>query len=106
MNILWLLARWQEGEVSVLVFLKEIIQSRDKYSKARIYWPQQKHTQDKRRKGLAQKQQEIRLRLGCLGILGRQRKGGLGDRFMGLAQEEPPLSTAPLVASLAGTLRV
>ena len=35
-----------------------------------------------------------------------QRIGGLGDRFRGLAWDELLLPTAPLVASLVGTLRV
>ena len=39
-----------------------------------------------------------------LGSPESQRKGGLGDRFRGLAQDELPLLTAPLVASLVETL--
>ena len=37
--------------------------------------------------------------------LGSQRKGGLGDRLRGLAQDELLLLIAPLVASLVGTLK-
>ena len=38
--------------------------------------------------------------------LGSQRKGGLGDRIRRLAWDKLPLPTAPLAASLMGTLRV
>lgn len=45
-------------------------------------------------------------RLGCLSSLGSQRKGHLGVRFRGLAWDELWLPIVPLVASLAGSLRV
>lgn len=44
-------------------------------------------------------------RLDCFGSLRSLRKGGLGDRFKGLARDELLLPTDPLVASLLGTLR-
>ena len=37
--------------------------------------------------------------------LGSQRKGGLGDRFKGLASDELPLPIVSLVANLMGSLR-
>ena len=39
-------------------------------------------------------------RLGCLSSLGSQTKGGLGDRFMGLAWDKWPNLIIPLIASL------
>ena len=45
-------------------------------------------------------------RWGCSDFLESVRKGGLGDRFRGLAWDELFLPIAPLVASLRGTLRV
>ena len=44
--------------------------------------------------------------MGCLNSLGSQRKGGLRDRFRGLAWDKLPLPIAALVASLIGTIRV
>ena len=43
-------------------------------------------------------------RRGAVSSLESQRKGGLGDRFKGLAWDELLLLIAPLVASLVGSL--
>lgn len=49
---------WRE-EASVLAFPKERFQSRDRGSKAGMYWPQQKHTRDSgTRRGSTQEEQQ------------------------------------------------
>lgn len=76
--------RLEGHENLVLVCMKKKTQSRQSVADpARLYWPEQKHTQDRdTRKGLALKQQQ-ESQAGLLWLTGKSEGRGLGVRSWG-----------------------